>query len=95
MIKLLEQYTIKCPQEVLIVHAEIEGKTDQIVIFKGFSSSVIHPTAFDPDVPILPDSAQIISIDRLVSPYSPENPQYIQQGLTWEEMQLFFTEIGL
>lgn len=95
MIKLLEQYTIKCPQEVLIIHAEIEGKNDQIVIFKGFSSSVMHPTAFDPDVPILPDSAQIISIDRLVSPYNPENPQYIQQGLTWEEMQLFFTEIGL
>lgn len=95
VIKRLEQYTIQFPQEVLIVNVEIEGEADQIAIFKGFSSSLMGPTAFDPDVPILPESATIITIDRVKSPYNPENPQYIQSGLTWDIMQGFLAEIGL
>ena len=91
----LEQYTIKRPQEVLIVKIEIEGDADEIAIFKGFSSSLMRPTAFDPDVPVLPDTAKIIEIDRLLSPYNPTEPRYIQQGLTWEMMQELLTEFGL
>lgn len=83
----LEQYTIKRPQEVLIVTAEIDGEEDQIAIFKGFSSSLMRPTAFDPDVPVLPAEAKIIKIDRVASPYNPDSPRYLQQGLTWEIMQ--------
>ncbi|MFW6359285.1 MAG: hypothetical protein ACOC0N_08770 [Chroococcales cyanobacterium] len=83
----LEQYTLKHPQEVLIVTAEIEGEMDQIAIFKGFSSSLMQPTAFDPDVPVLPESAKIMSIDRVVSPYNPDSPQYLEKGLTWETME--------
>ena len=83
----LEQYTIKHTQEVLLVTAEIEGETDQIAIFKGFSSSLSRSTSFDPEIPVLPEGAKIISIDRLASPYNAESPQYIQQGLTWEKMQ--------
>lgn len=44
--KRLEQYTIKRPQEVLLVTVEIAGEEDQIAIFKGFSSSLMRPTAF-------------------------------------------------
>lgn len=91
----LEQYTIKRPQEILLVEVETAGELDQIVIFKGFSSSLINPTAFDPDVPILPENATIISIDRLASPYNPDAPHYIQQGLSSEQMEALLTEIGL
>ena len=91
----LEQYTIKRPQEVLIVTAEIDGEEDQIAIFKGFSSSLMRPTAFDPDVPVLPDDAKIISIDRVASPYNPAAPRYIQQGLTWETIQPLLSEMGV
>jgi hypothetical protein len=83
----LEEYTLKHPQEVLIVTAEIAGEEDQIAIFKGYSSSLMRPTAFDPDVPVLPDDAKILSIDIVRSPYNPEFPLYIQQGLTWETIQ--------
>ena len=31
----------------------------ELLIFRGFSSSVSHPTAFDPDQPALAESAQI------------------------------------
>ncbi|MGL5061316.1 MAG: hypothetical protein ACRC62_15190 [Microcoleus sp.] len=91
----LEQYTIKRPQEVLIVTADIDGELDEIAIFKGFSSSLTRPTAFDPDVPVLPEEGKIVSIDRVASPYNPDNPQYLQQGISWEAMKSLLTELGI
>jgi hypothetical protein len=92
--KRLEQYTVKRPQEVLLVTVEIDGEQDQIAIFKGFSSSLMRQTAFDPDVPVLPDTAKIISIDRLASPYTPEAPRYIEQALAWETMETLLQKAG-
>jgi hypothetical protein len=89
----LEQYTLKRPQEVLLVTVAIAGETDQILIFKGFSSSLMRSTEFDPDVPVLPEDAVILAIDRLKSPYIPDNPQYIQQNLTWDEIQAHLTHL--
>src|ERR687886_623152 len=91
----LEQYTIKRPQEVLIVTAEIAGEEDQIAILKGFSSSLMRPTAFDPDVPVLPPEAKIVAINRVASPYNPDAPRYLQQGLTWETMQQLLSDAGV
>ena len=91
----LEEYTIKRSQEVLIVKAEIDGEYDEIAIFKGFSSSLVRSTAFDPEVPVLPETAKIVSVDRLQSPYNPNNPRYIQQGLSWETMQSLLSEAGV
>ena len=91
----LERYTAQRPQEVLLVTAEIDGELDQIAIFKGFSSSLVRPTAFDPDVPVLPEAGKIISIDRVASPYNPEAPRYIQQGLNWETIQPLLSEVGV
>ncbi len=78
----LENYTLKHPQEVLLVHAQVEGEADQVIIFRGFSSSIMRPTAFDPEVPTLPATAVIHQIDRLESPYQPQSPQYLEQGLS-------------
>lgn len=93
--KRLEQYTLKYPQEVLILDVETEGEPDQIMIFKGFSSSLTGATAYDPDVPILSEEAKILSIDRAPRPYQPDNPQYIEQGISWETMQQRLTNLGL
>ena len=89
-IQQLEQYTIKHPQEVLLITVSIEEEMDQLMIFKGFSSSLMRPTEFDPDVPMLSDEAKIISIDRIQSPYNPNNPNYIEKGLSWEQMKNLF-----
>ncbi|MGP1375553.1 MAG: DUF7734 family protein [Almyronema sp.] len=91
----LEQYTLKRPAEVLRVRAEVAGEEDEVLIFRGFSSSLVRSTAFDPDVPVLPPEAKIIEIDRLRGPYLPTAPQYIAQGLTWEEFEPLLAEIGL
>ncbi|GAB1541781.1 hypothetical protein NUACC21_44540 [Scytonema sp. NUACC21] len=93
--KRLEQYTIKRPQEVLLVTVEIAGEEDQIAIFKGFSSSLVRSTAFDPEVPVLQDEAKIIKIDRAASPYNPEAPRYIQQDISWENMQSLLSQLGV
>lgn len=93
--KRLEKYSAIAKQEVLIVTVEIDGVSDRIAIFKGFSSSLTSPTAFDPDVPVIPDTARIVAIDRVASPYNPQSPQYIQQGLTWEEFQPLLTTLGI
>ncbi|MBD2195125.1 MULTISPECIES: DUF7734 family protein [Calothrix] len=93
--KRLEQYTNKRPQEVLVVQVEVDNEEDTIAIFKGFSSSLMRPTAFDPDVPVLPDGAKIISIDRVATPYNPQAPRYIQQGILWEEMEALLLKVGV
>jgi hypothetical protein len=90
--KQLEQYTIKHPQEVLLVTISVEGEEEEIAIFKGFSSSLTRATAYDPDIPLIPENAVIIRLDRLVSPYNPLNPRYIQQNITLEEMQSLLTD---
>lgn len=91
----LEQYTLKHPQEVLLVKAEVNGELDELMVFKGFSSSLVRSTAFDPDVPVLPAHAEIIQIDRAYSPYNPDAPHYIQQGLSWHMMQSLLKEVGV
>jgi hypothetical protein len=91
----LEQYTLKCPKEVLLISVDVDGQPDQVAIFKGFSSSLMNPTSFDPEVPILPDHAKVQSVDRLESPYNPNDPRYIQQGLTWEAFEPLLQAAGV
>ncbi|ERN41020.1 hypothetical protein KR51_00024400 [Rubidibacter lacunae KORDI 51-2] len=91
----LEAYTLACPQEVLLVTATIEGDRDEIAVFKGFSSSLVRSTAFDPDVPVLPESAEILSIDRVASPYVPANPHYIERGLSLSQMEARLQAVGV
>ena len=93
--KRLEQYTVKKSQEVLIVTIEIDNEPDKIAVFKGFSSSLMRPTAYDPDVPVLPNTATIITIDRMASPYNPDSPRYLQQNISWEDMQVLLSEMGI
>ena len=83
----LEEYTRQSPEEVLIVTLEVEGEMDEVMIFKGFSSSLMRPTNFDPDIPVISSTAKIIKIDRASSPYNPDNPNYLQQGLTQTEIE--------
>lgn len=91
----LEEYTIKRPEEVLLITLEIDGELDSIVIFKGFSSSLMRPTAFDPDIPVLPQDAKIITIDRIASPYDRDSPRYIQRSMSWEAMAQLLSQMNI
>lgn len=50
--------------------AEME-EAFELLIFRGFTSSVTHPTAFDPDRPALPEGAVITSAELLAGPLNP------------------------
>jgi hypothetical protein len=92
----LEKYTTKHQEEVLMVNLETNsGEEDVVLIYNGFSGSLVKPTNYDPDLPIIGEDAKIISIDRLASPYNPDRPQYIQQGLTLPEMEQLLLKSGL
>lgn len=88
----LERYTEKNRQEVLLVTATNDGEPEQIVVFRGFSSSLTRATAFDPDVPLLAADAVIERVDRLVGPYNPNQLEYLQQDLSAVELQALFAE---
>lgn len=84
----LEKYTLIHRQEVLIVHLEtVSGEPDTVMVYGGFSSSLMRATAFDADIPVIAVDSTIIAVDRLASPYDPSNPQYISSGLTLEAME--------
>ncbi|OKH13168.1 hypothetical protein NIES208_15430 [[Limnothrix rosea] IAM M-220] len=89
----LENYSRNHPEEVLLVttinDAEVE---DQVMIFKGFSSSLMQPTDFNPDNPIFAADAKFVSLDRLQSPYNPSEPTYLEQNMSWAAMQQLLAE---
>ena len=43
----------------------------ELLIFRGFSSLTTHPTAFDPDLPALPEGSVITSAELLQGPLRP------------------------
>jgi hypothetical protein len=47
----------------------------ELLIFRGFSSSVSHPTAFDPDQPALSEEALIEAAELLAGPLNPAAEQ--------------------
>ncbi len=91
----LENYTLRLPSEVLLLYIEQGDSADQVVVFKGYSSSLMHATAADPSVPVLSPSATIYSIDRLRAPYTPQNPVYLERQIPWSEFVQRLLELGL
>jgi hypothetical protein len=90
----LEAISRERPDRVLrltgILPASGDGPTEageepfELLIFRGFSSSITHPTAFDPDQPALPESARIAAADLLAGPLDPANERRLAGPLPAE-----------
>ena len=52
----------------------------ELLIFRGFSSSVSHPTGFDPDQPLLPEAARIEQAELLQGPLNPQAEQCLSSA---------------
>lgn len=89
----LEQYSLRFPQEVLWVQVQYDQQEDELIIFKGFSSSLQRSTPANPDISLIPDYAHIVRIDRLKSPYTPEAPEYIEQNLSWSNFEAYLNNL--
>lgn len=84
---LLEQYTLRHPEQVLLVNALVADSPQQVIVFRGFSSSLTGATAFDPDLPVLPAEATLQTIDILIAPYRPDQPNYLERSVSWGDME--------
>ena len=80
----LEELSRHHPDRVLRLRGTLPGDPAQLaylaepfelLIFRGFSSSVTHPTAFDPDRPALPAGARIETAELLAGPLDPQREQ--------------------
>ena len=49
------------------------GEPFELLLFRGVSSSVTHPTAFDPDAAVLPDGVGIEAMTLLAAPLQPDH----------------------
>ena len=93
--KQLEAFTLKHPDKVLMISTVDGDVEDQIVIFKGFSSSLMHPTDYNPDNQVFSEAAQLVYLDILASPYIPDNPVYIQKNMPWEAMAQQLADLNI
>ncbi|MCS5691485.1 hypothetical protein NZK33_05735 [Cyanobium sp. FGCU-6] len=73
----LEELSRGRPDRVLRLNGSLpaeqaeEPEAFELLIFRGFSSSTTHPTAFDPDRPALPEHCTITSAELLQGPLNP------------------------
>ena len=71
----IEELSRSRPDRVVRLTGELPGdgglEPFELLIFRGFSSSVSHPTAFDPDQPALPAEALVQAAELLQGPFNP------------------------
>ncbi|KAK3285629.1 hypothetical protein CYMTET_6774 [Cymbomonas tetramitiformis] len=90
----LESYTEIFEKEVLVVRASVEDEEDEILVFRGFSSSLFRPTPEDLSESVLPVGVVVNAIDRMPAPYDP-GKECIQEGMSVAEFESFLTEKGM
>eukprot|EP00850_Spirogloea_muscicola_P018390 SM000168S02589 [mRNA] locus=s168:11124:11588:- [translate_table: standard] len=102
LLRRLERYSERVRGEVLRVRATIPdddadgGDTeDEVLVFRGFSSSLTRPTANDPAVPVLPPAARITAVDRIRAPYNPATVVYLARDLAADQLESLLAERGL
>ena len=74
----LEAISRERPDRVLRLRGAVPSAADagvadpfELLIYRGFSSSTTHPTAFDPDQPVLPSGVVLESGEVLLGPLKP------------------------
>ncbi|XP_065857231.1 uncharacterized protein [Euphorbia lathyris] len=91
-IAMLESYSLSATDEALIVQAVVDDQQVEVVIFKGYSSSLTYKTSSDPSRSVIPGRAVIRSIDRIKAPFHPSNIHYLEKGLSWESFKSRFIQ---
>ena len=71
LVQELEERTRLSPDRVVRLHGFVLDEPFELLIFRGFSSSTTHPTAFDPDASVLPDGTCLDWAELLQGPLDP------------------------
>ncbi|WP_413442038.1 hypothetical protein [Synechococcus sp. MIT S1220] len=67
----LEERTRLRPDRVIRLSGQVSDEPFELLIFRGFSSSTTHPTAFDPDASVLPEGTLLKRAELLLGPLNP------------------------
>ena len=70
VVQALEERTRAQPQRVVRLRGQVGDVPFELLIFRGFSSSTTHPTAFDPDASVLPEGTTLDQAELLRGPLS-------------------------
>ena len=71
LVQALEERTRVQPQWVVRLRGQVRDKPFELLIFRGFSTSPPHPTAYDPDASVLPEGTSLTQAELLQGPLSP------------------------
>ena len=71
VVQALEGRTRAQPQRVVRLRGHVGDVPFELLIFRGFSSSTTHPTAFDPDASVLSGGTSLDQAELLLGPLSP------------------------
>ena len=92
LVQELEERTRLNPDRVVRLHGFVLDEPFELLIFRGFSSSTTHPTAFDPDASVLPEDTRLEWAELLQGPLDPAgerrlagplNPQDLLTQANW------------
>jgi hypothetical protein len=71
LIRALEERSRLNPDRVIRLKGVAGDDPFELLIFRGFSSSTSHATAFDPDLSVLPDGTRLVHAELLKGPLTP------------------------
>ena len=71
LVQQLEERSRQMPDRVVRLRGTTQNEPFELLIFRGFSSSTTHPTAFDPDASVLPEGVQLSQAELLQGPLNP------------------------
>ena len=73
LVQQLAERSRLAPDRVVRLKGTVFNEPFELLIFRGFSSSTTHPTAFDPDASVLPDGTSLERAELLQGPLNPGN----------------------
>ncbi len=68
LVQELEERTRLSADRVVRLHGSVGDEPFELLIYRGFSSSTTHPTAFDPDASVLPEGTLLDRAELLQGP---------------------------
>jgi hypothetical protein len=77
----LEAISSQRPDRVLRLAGLLAGEPLELLIFRGFSSSTTHPTAFDPDQSALPEGPLNPAAEQVLA--GPSDPVGFLEPAAW------------
>ena len=86
LVRAFEERSRNHPDRVVRLLGWVGDEPLEVLIFRGFSSSTTHPTAFDPDASVIPEGARLDWAELLQGPLDPAGETRLVGPLNPEDL---------